>query len=517
MRRIAIFGWGIVAPRSPNIDSFLENLEEGESWLQPFEGFGPSNFLVGQPEFDFGAYKEWIDKRFRPNRYSQLKGKMDESVLFSVGAFIQALGQNEILEKELQKAGMGTHIYVGTGLGSIPTIYQASIDLLHAQRRWNRFWAEARRNDALANYLNGKHEEPAPPHPETVEEPHREQAEEDWWSYWASRSHGLREYLEELREIESLAVEGNVESGKLRLMKEKRRRKSRLQEKWGAPEPPWTQVTPNVLWNISNISSSQISMLGQICGPSFGTVAACSSFGVSLKMGMDAIQRGEAKYAVIGASDASPHALTVGGFYGARVIAADGEVSKPLTELRGTHVAGGSSVWIIGDYEEGLALGMKPLGMEPVSVGITSDADHIITPSKEGPSDAIRMALRQAGIQGKDVGTWDLHATATPGDYLEVENLRDILPGSVLVTARKGIFGHGMAAAGGWELTAQYLGYERGKIPGLPLTEADLNPQIREVHQNFLFDEGVEPPVGAAGKLSMGIGGINACVISKPW
>ena len=38
-----------------------------------------------------------------------------------------------------------------------------------------------------------------------------------------------------------------------------------------------------------------------------------------------------------------------------------------------------------------------------------------------------------------------------------MEILRSVLPGSVLVTARKGTFGHGMGAGGGWELTAQYL------------------------------------------------------------
>ena len=40
----------------------------------------------------------------------------------------------------------------------------------------------------------------------------------------------------------------------------------------------------------------------------------------------------------------------------------------------------------------------------------------------------------------------DLHATATPGDYLEMETLRSVLPETVLVTARKGTFGHGMGA-----------------------------------------------------------------------
>jgi len=87
----------------------------------------------------------------------------------------------------------------------------------------------------------------------------------------------------------------------------------------------------------------------------------------------------------------------------------------------------------------------------------------------------------------------------------------------VLVTARKGTFGHGMAAGGGWELTAQYLGAERGRLYPTPLTRGELNPQIAALHDLFAFDEGCPAPAGPAGKLSMGIGGINACVISRPW
>ena len=73
-----------------------------------------------------------------------------------------------------------------------------------------------------------------------------------------------------------------------------------------------------------------------------------------------------------------------------------------------------------------------------------------------------------------------------------------------------------MGASGGWELTAQYLGYQRGVIFPTPLARAELNPEIARVHERFAFDTGCPAPAGAAGKLSMGVGGINACVISRP-
>jgi 3-oxoacyl-(acyl-carrier-protein) synthase len=437
---------------------------------------------------------------------------MGAPTLYAIGAFIQALGQNPGIEAELARLGTQARVYVGTGIGSIGTIADAALALDRAQRRWDRFWGERSPERAAGTPV-----EAAPRAPETVDAEEREDAERAWWRFWAERSPDLGRYLAELAEIESLAVEGEVESGKLSVLKERQRRQARLEQRWGAPTPPWRTVPAALVWNIHNTPASQISMLGRITGLAFAPVAACSTFGVALKLAMDAIDRGEAKAVVVGATDPPPHPLTVGAFYSARVISTDGAVSKPLTGLRGTHVAGGAVLWILGDLEHMRERGFRPLGMEPVAVGVSSDADHIITPSVEGPTTAIREALAAAGAEPREIATWDLHATATPGDYREVATLRGLLPESVLVTARKGIFGHGMGAGGGWELTAQYLGYERGRLYPTPLARAELNPEIAALHDLFVFDEPCAAPRGTAGKLSMGIGGVNACVISRPW
>ncbi|HEV3457094.1 MAG TPA: beta-ketoacyl synthase N-terminal-like domain-containing protein [Thermoanaerobaculia bacterium] len=533
-RRIGVFGWGVVAPRSPDISAFARQLECSASWLAPFNGFGPDNFLVGCPQFAFADYRSWIAERFPPSRFRQLEEKMDMPALYAIGAFIQALGQNPGLEQELASLGTRTHVYVGTGLGNIATIGANAVALDRAQRRWDRFWAE--RNPELAAFRERQarpgdpHQVAAagadpealpgmPPDPEAMDPAavDREEAQAAWWHFWAGRTPELHAFLRELAAIEGLSVEGEVERAKLSVLKEKQRRQAQLQKRWGAPPPPWHAVSANLVWNIQNTPAAQVSMLGRITGLAFAPVAACSTFGVALKLAMDAIDRGEAKAVVVGATDPPPLPLSVAAFYAARVVAADGTVSKPLTGLRGTHVAGGSVVWIVGDLEHMRERGFRPLGMEPLAVGVSSDADHIITPSTEGPLTAMRQALAAAGVRPEELGSWDLHATATPGDDLEVETLRSLVPDSVLVTARKGTFGHGMSAGGGWELTAQYLGYERGRLYPTPLTQGELNREIAGRHQLFVFDRPCDTPPGLAGKLSMGIGGVNACVISRPW
>jgi hypothetical protein len=74
-----------------------------------------------------------------------------------------------------------------------------------------------------------------------------------------------------------------------------------------------------------------------------------------------------------------------------------------------------------------------------------------------------------------------------------------------------------MGVGGGWELTAQYLGYERGLIFPTPLEPSEVHAAITGLGQKLVFNQPVAFPDAPVGKLSMGVGGINACVISRPW
>ena len=74
-----------------------------------------------------------------------------------------------------------------------------------------------------------------------------------------------------------------------------------------------------------------------------------------------------------------------------------------------------------------------------------------------------------------------------------------------------------MSVGGGWELTAQHLGMARGKLYPIPLTEGELHADVKVHEPKFVKADGGEVRRGYSGKLSMGIGGINSCVISRPW
>jgi 3-oxoacyl-(acyl-carrier-protein) synthase len=199
------------------------------------------------------------------------------------------------------------------------------------------------------------------------------------------------------------------------------------------------------------------------------------------------------------------------------VLSHDGRVSKPFTGLRGTHISGGACIWIVADADDFRQRGLAPLGLETLAVALSSDAEHLITPSRQGPLTAIREALAEAGVDPQQVATWDMHATATPGDWTELQNTVEVFPGATRFTARKGTFGHGMSVCGGWELTAQHLGFAHGKLLPINLDENEVHDHIRPYHRCLVKEDPVEADGRIAGKINMGIGGVNACVICRRW
>lgn len=521
---IAVFGWGVVAPGARDMAEFAALLERGEGALGLARGLalGDGLFPVGDPRFDFAAYRPWISSRFGESRYTQLGQKMGDNALFAVGALIQALGSDPSLETALRDLDDACHVYVGSGVGDLPQSYAAHGQLDRATRRWARFWASPERCAARRAYATtgaAPAGEPPPPDPATLEVDSEERFEASvkWDAFWASRSEQLVAFCASYREIERRPAAGPDDHAPLHAIRARERAHRKLLETTGCPTPPWLAVDPKLVWAIQNVPAAQISMLLGTHGPAWAPVGACSTFGVALKCGLDAIQRGDAKAAVIGTTDPRPDPALIAAFHRTHLAPATGDVNRPLTELFGTHVAGGSCIWIIADVAAMAARGIRPIGPVIESAMISSDAEHIITPSVAGPKRAIERALAAAHVAPDDIGAWDLHATGTPGDLSELKLVSSYLGPRTAVTALKGLFGHGMANSGGWELTALALTLATGRTPATGIDEASLHPSVRSCYGTAVVTE-PRAIAGRAGvKVTLGIGGITACVVlSRP-
>ena len=465
-RNVYIYGCGIIAPEVENYASFLSLLKSSNTILKP--GWG-SLFQGGYPKFDWGDHKAWIEKRHSLRKYQQWVANSGEPVSYALGSTIDALKDRPDLENRLKELDRKILIVAGGSFADIETIESGGSHVQKAQNEWDLFW-----EDKQELYL---------------------------------------EFTEKLISIE----ETPCGSDKLVWIKTKNLQKKELIKKYECPTPPWESVSPKFLWNIPNAAAAQISMLLGLHGHAYGLYGACATFGLGLHQAFHGIQSGRYDGAIVCAVDPSPTHSMMSTFYQARVLAM-GKSNPPMTDLRGTHLSGGGAVWILGAQD---AFGdLEHLKTQILGVGISSDAEHIITPSTHGPHACMEEAIENSSLKWKDLHFWDLHATGTPGDLSEIELIKPYISQDTWISARKGWFGHGMGVSGGWELTAQTLGLTRSSPHEIcvPRTGISTIPtEIQKTYPRFLTESRIISHKGPihCGKLSMGVGGISSCVLTR--
>lgn len=526
-RKVFLYAASVVAPGASNLDEFLSVVAKGKSSLSFKESFS-NLFLAGIPKFDFAKYKNWLEERHGPKRYSLLNEKSGDLVKYAVGSLIDALSSRPGLERALKVLDPRLTIQYANGLADLPVICNAARESDAGFFQWNSFWANPCRNQPCADHLSKKNIHPlAPPNPESfpLDSFERFEALKVWNSFWANKSQLFQEYLLELKEIEAHPVVGvDIDAAKLALIRSKTKARKALADKYHHPVPPWESTSPNLLWNVPNVPSAQASMLLQLHGASTGFTGACASFGSMVDNALLEIQSGRTDLAIIGATDANPCNELISAFYNGRLAVLGDSHGVPFCDLRGTHISGGACTWIIAAEDAMTKFEIEPLPVEILGAGVSSDAEHIITPSRDGPKLAIQRAFENANVVSSQIGLWDMHATGTPGDWNELNLIEEFAPKTAYISARKGIFGHGMSVGGGWELTAQLLGTkrtDRNTYRLLPsgIDPSKVNPKIEMLERNLLLDKAIEIPASddglVCGKLSLGLGGSTSCVIAK--
>lgn len=528
-RRVGVYGWGVVAPGARNVDALDALLRSGKTALKNASSapLGAGLFAVGDPDFDVEDFAGWIAERKGEAYAGRLRKKMGDNVLFALGATAQAMRCDPKLEAAARALDEHCHVYVGSGVGDLPQSYAAVRSLDRATREWNQFWADpahcaARRAFEETGDAGG---DAPPPSPSAlpVDSEERHDARVAWDAFWAARSSGLQDFMHRIAAVEAI---GSVEEGPeakqtsekahLDAIRRKVRALRALLDEVGCPPPPWTAVSPDLIWNIQNAPAAQITMMLDVHGAAWAPVGACSTFGVALKCGRDAILAGDAKMAIVGTTDPRPDPCLVGAFHEARVMAGTGEVNSPFTSLRGTHISGGACIWILGDEETMRAHGLgEPIGGWVDAVALSSDAEHIITPSVSGPKRALSRAFEEAEVTKDDIAIADLHATGTPGDLNELSLVSDYVNERTLITARKGQLGHGMANSGGWELTALALGLRAGEAYCTGIDAGAIHPNVRHPESIVAGTTALANRSRVGFKLMLGIGGITACVVMR--
>ena len=261
---------------------------------------------------------------------------------------------------------------------------------------------------------------------------------------------------------------------------------------------------------MANAGASQISMDLRLSGPTYTVSTACSSSNHAIGQAFHLVRNGDAELAVTGGSEAP---FTIGllkAWEAMRVIAPD--TCRPFSkDRRGMILGEGGAMMILEPLEAAKARGAR-IYAEICGSGMSSDAHHLTQPTVSGPARAMRVALRDAGLQPEQIGYINAHGTGTPGnDPTESRAIREVFGAhadKLAVSSTKSLHGHALGAAGALEGVATVLALYHGLLP----PTGNYNERDPECDLDYIPNQPRAAVVEAALSNSFAFGGLNAVI-----
>jgi 3-oxoacyl-[acyl-carrier-protein] synthase II len=267
---------------------------------------------------------------------------------------------------------------------------------------------------------------------------------------------------------------------------------------------------------IANMAAGHLAIHFGAKGPNSCTVTACASGSNAIGDAFRLIQRGEVQVAITGGTEAAVTPLSMAGFSAMKALStrndAPEQACRPFDRDRDGFVMGeGAGILVLEELEHARARGAK-IYAEIVGYGLTCDAHHMTNPAPggEGAARAMRLALKDAGLQPGDVQHINAHATSTPvGDIAEVQAIKSVFgehAPRLAISATKSMTGHLLGGAGGIATVATALAIHHGWVP--PTLNLD-NPDPECEGLDFVPHKGRQMAVEAALVNAFGFGGHN--------
>ena len=268
-----------------------------------------------------------------------------------------------------------------------------------------------------------------------------------------------------------------------------------------------------------NLISGQVSIRYGFKGPNHSVVTACSTGAHAIGDAARLIKYGDADVMIAGGAEAAICENGMAGFNACKALSTKRgddpkKASRPYDVDRDGFVMGeGAGIVVLEEYEHAKARGAK-IYAEVLGYGLSGDAHHITAPSEdgEGGERSMRAALKNAGLEPKDVDYINAHGTSTMADTIElgaVERLMGDAAGRVTMSSTKSATGHLLGAAGAIEAIFCMLAIRDQVAP--PTINLD-NPAV-ETPIDLAPNKKVERKIDVALSNSFGFGGTNASVL----
>ncbi len=139
-RRVVITGLGLVSPLGTGVDYSWSRLISGKSGAGRIEKFDVSDLAckiacqipVVDQKIDQTSNQEEVSGWFNPDNYLSLRERrrIDTFILYAIAAADEAIWDSKWQpEQEDHHACERTGVMIGSGIGGLETVYQASVDL----------------------------------------------------------------------------------------------------------------------------------------------------------------------------------------------------------------------------------------------------------------------------------------------------------------------------------------------------------------------------------------------------
>ena len=270
---------------------------------------------------------------------------------------------------------------------------------------------------------------------------------------------------------------------------------------------------------ITNMGSALTAMDLGFMGPNYSISSACASGNFCILNSVDHIRNGEADLMLAGASDAAVLPSGMGGFSAVKALSKRNDdptaASRPWDKGRDGFVMGeGAGVLVLESLEHALGRGATPIA-EVLGGSYSCDAHHMTEPHPDGAGVALAItrALKDSGVDAKDVNYVNAHATSTPaGDMAELRVLQDMFGKNEIfkINSTKGMIGHLMGAASAVEAVACIKAIQCGEVhPNINLEDPEDDVELGLL----VGDTSEKLAVDVALSNSFGFGGHNSAVL----
>jgi 3-oxoacyl-[acyl-carrier-protein] synthase-1 len=272
----------------------------------------------------------------------------------------------------------------------------------------------------------------------------------------------------------------------------------------------------SVFQALNSTVSMNLSTIFRLKGINFTISAACASGSHAIGIAFMMIGNGMQDCIICGGAQET-NVYSMGNFDALGAFSA--REHDPLTASRpfdrdrdGLVPSGGAATVILESYDSAKRRGAHIYG-EVIGYGFSSNASHISNPTVHGPSRSLKMAMKNAGLEARDIDYINAHATSTPaGDASEATALAEIFAeAKTPVSSTKSMTGHECWMAGASEIVYSAIMMQHGFIaPNINFENPDdhsapLNIVSKAQHKNinvFLSN-------------SFGFGGTNSTLIVR--